>query len=356
MRQKLIFTNNPAVEIDKIVSDLQPSTTFVITDKTVMANVIPQLKADSRVIKNVRTIVCDSGDINKNIDSVVSIWKYLSGEGATRKSLVLNVGGGMITDMGGFAAATFKRGVRFVNIPTTLLGAVDASVGGKTGVNFNGLKNEVGAFAQAEASVISTVYFSTLPDHELLSGYAEMLKHALLKDVQSFVELLSFDPAARPIDYDRLLSLLEKSVDVKRNIVELDPYEHGLRKALNFGHTIGHAFESFAMKNGSPISHGYAVAWGLLVELILSHMKFNFPSEQLYNYATFVKENYGTFLIDCDDYEILLELMSHDKKNSSPDRINFSMLRSPGDVVIDCCLAKDDIVAAFDIYRDLLGI
>lgn len=262
----------------------------------------------------------------------------------------------MITDLGGFAAATFKRGIKFINVPTTLLGAVDAAVGGKTGINLGGLKNEVGAFAPADAVLISTLFFTTLPLQEIKSGYAEMLKHGLLDDKATLAELLKYDVTNPPATTDVLLHLIEKSVGVKAEIVANDPKEQGLRKALNLGHTVGHAFESYALTDlASPIPHGFAVAWGMVVELILSHMILKFPAETLHQFADYIKHVYGYFDIDCDDYPRLLELMSHDKKNASPDAINFTLLSDVGQPQIDCTATPDQIRAALDIYRDLLS-
>lgn len=356
MKQQLVFTNCPAEAIDDLKNHVSPSSVFVITDSNVYRQVLPLLISVSDTVAGAKVIVCEPGDENKNLEALSAIWTSLEEGGATRSSLIINVGGGMITDMGGFAAATFKRGVRFINVPTTLLSAVDASVGGKTGVNFNAFKNEIGAFAESEAAVISTTFFKTLSDAELLSGYAEMLKHSLLESRKSFMSLLKLNPLAHNFDDDCFLDLLRGSVDFKRRIVETDMHEHGLRRALNLGHTVGHAFESYAMLRHSPVPHGYAVAWGMIVELVLSHMELGFPSDILRQYAQYVRDNYGAFDITCDDYPALLELMCHDKKNKTPDSINFTLLRDCGDICIDSTVSTENIKAALDIYRDLMGI
>ena len=282
------------------------------------------------------------------------IWAQLVDDGATRKSLMVNLGGGVITDIGGFAGATFKRGIRFINVPTTLLSAVDAAVGGKTGINFHGFKNEIGAFCEAEAVIISTRFLSTLSSEELLSGYAEMLKHGLISNVDIYRRLLANDVAN--INEGEMLQLLQESVMVKKRVVEEDPTEQGIRRALNLGHTAGHAFESLALQRKSPIPHGYAVAWGLVVELILSHMQLQFPSKELSLLVGYIYENYGAFNITCDDYQALIEYMRHDKKNDSANEINFTMLKNIGDIHIDCIVTEDDIKTALDIYRDFMHI
>ena len=242
--QKILYTNDIARAVVSLVDEMHPASVHIITDTNVQAKVLPSLSLTYPVIPT------PPGDMAKNIDTLSGIWDCLIRGGATRKSVVINIGGGVVTDMGGFAAATFKRGIRFINVPTTLLSAVDAAVGGKTGINFEGYKNEIGAFAPADAVVISTSTFSALPVTELLSGYAEMLKHGLLSSAATYDELLGFDIVNA--DLDRLLPLLEKSVRVKERIVTEDPTEKGIRRALNLGHTAGHAFESLALERDTP--------------------------------------------------------------------------------------------------------
>lgn len=315
MSQQLIFTDSPALELDRVVGDIDPTgRIFILTDDHTASLVLPRLSEESYIARQAQVITIPSGDVNKSLDSLAHIWDCLVDGGATRKSLMINLGGGMVTDIGGFAASTFKRGIRFVNMPTTLLAAVDASVGGKTGINFHGLKNEIGVFSQADAVIISTTYFDTLPVEELLSGYGEMLKHGLLESLDSFNKLMAYDVTAR--DMKALLPILEENVDVKRRVVEEDPTERGLRKALNLGHTPAHAFESWAMHRQQPIPHGYAVAFGLLVDLILSHMLYGFDSAVLQQYAATLRELYGTLPITCNDYDALIDYMHHARKTS----------------------------------------
>jgi len=357
MESKLIFSNNVADALAEIVDELTPSGVFVHIDTNTEKFVLPILETTSDIVHDAVKIVSASGDPNKTIESVAKVWQKLGAAGATRKALLINVGGGVVTDMGGFAAATYKRGINFVNIPTTLLGAVDASVGGKTGVNFDGLKNQVGAFALPYATVISTIFFGTLTNHEVLSGYAEMIKHALLKDEKTFSEVLKYDPALPPKTPDELLNLLHDSVLIKQSIVDQDPREEGLRKVLNLGHTVGHAFESFAMNDRHlPLAHGFAVAQGLVVESVLSNMILGFDSTALHRLADFVRTNYTPFEITCDDYPRLLEYMHHDKKNQTSTDICFTLLAAIGDPRYDIVVPEKEICAALDIYRDLMGL
>ncbi len=348
MDQQLIFTNDTIPAIQKWVATVKPSTLFIVCDENTASRVGESILT---ALPQAQIITIGAGDKHKDLVSVSQIWEQMSANGGTRRSAVINAGGGMITDIGGFAAATFKRGVRFLNLPTTLLGAVDAAVGGKTGFNFNGLKNEIGDFAPADAVVISTRYFSTLPSEELLSGYAEMIKHGLISSREMFIQLLDFNISHA--DLDRLLPLLEENVMVKKHVVDVDPKEQGLRKALNLGHTPGHAFEAWALHRERPVPHGYAVAWGLVVDLILSHLRWGFPSEDLHLLASYVKAHYATPCITCDDYPELLEYMRHDKKNARVGEINFTLLAAPGDLRLDSLVPDDDIRAALDIFRDL---
>ena len=352
--QELIFTNHVAETLDELVADLQPPKIFILVDVNTATFVLPRLQAESKAAAEAMVVTTKAGDVNKNLDSLTQIWKRLGENGATRDSMLVNVGGGVVTDMGAFAAATFKRGMTMVNIPTTLLGAVDASVGGKTGINFNNLKNQIGVFRNAEAVIISTTFFNTLTGEELRSGYAEMLKHGLLSSAKAYHALLRANPS--DIDPEAMLKLLKESVLVKKTIVDQDPEESGLRRALNLGHTAGHAFETLALDRKSPIPHGYAVAYGLIVALVLSHMELGFPSDELNRFAAYVKENYGPFNFSCDDYPALLKSMSQDKKNHSADQINFTLLKGVGDVAIDQVLAVADIKNALDITRDLMGV
>lgn len=350
--QDIIFTNSVGAELERILSGFGGKV-FVVCDDNTKDKVLPLISAESPRVAQAHVISTAPGDENKNINSLSKIWEELQRGGADRHSIVINIGGGVITDMGGFAAATFKRGLRFINLPTTLLSAVDAAVGGKTGVNFNRFKNEIGVFKEADAVVISTRFFETLPLEEVKSGYAEMLKHGLLESAVSLDKLLDYE--LDKLDVAHLLSLLEESVNVKRRVVEQDPFEKGIRKALNLGHTVGHAFESLALERNAPVPHGYAVAWGCVVELVLSHIILGFPSPVLHRVASFVRDNYGAPAIECRDYDKLLEYMRHDKKNSG-GKINFTLLSAPGGIEINQYPESDDIVAAMDIFRDLMGI
>lgn len=347
MSQRVIISTNLESEIAEALAECEHDKIFVLTDETTLVKCWPVVK-NYFSLKDAKVITIGATDMHKDLDTMVHVWKSLGDGGASRHSCLINLGGGMVTDLGGFAAATFKRGINFINIPTTLLSMVDASVGGKTGINFGGLKNEIGVFCDSKFVVLSTQFLQTLDAENICSGYAEMLKHGLISDERMWAELASFD-LAQP-DLKQLQRMVGESVAVKERIVAQDPHEHDIRKALNLGHTFGHAFESWALKR-KPVLHGYAVAYGLIPELWLSVVKTGFPTEKMRQTVNFIKENYGSLPITCDDYDELIELMRHDKKNQD-GIINFTLLGGIGDIRINQSATIDEIKEAFDFFRE----
>lgn len=334
-----------------IDTDICPDRVFVLAD----VNTAPLLGNMPLLNERARIITIGAGDEAKNVGSLVKVWSALSEGGASRRSLLVNIGGGMVCDLGGFAAATFKRGIRCVNLPTSLLAMVDASVGGKTGINLANLKNEVGAFVDPAAVICAVEFLATLPTAELLSGYAEMLKHGIIDSPEMFYALVSTDPLQLTLNREAPL-LIARNVAVKERIVGEDPKEQGLRKTLNLGHTVGHAIESWCLGHASPVPHGYAVVWGLVVEAVLGRLICkDADSDMVYALARFVGEHYGSFPVGCDHYDDLLALMTHDKKNPGNGQINFTLPMAPGRVTIDNIASATDIKASLDIARDLLG-
>ena len=349
--QKVILCQGLDESLTQVISQCPHDKLFILTDEHTNRLCMPLLKAIP-TLQKAEEIRIGAEDVHKNLETLTQVWQTLSKQGATRHSLLINLGGGMVTDLGGFAAATFKRGITYINIPTTLLAMVDASVGGKTGINFNGLKNEIGAFAPASHVLIETEFLRTLDNRNFFSGYAEMLKHGLISTPRHLDELLAFD-TERP-DYAYLKQLVGQSVQIKENIVKQDPKEQGIRKALNLGHTVGHAFESMALAENRPVLHGYAVAWGLICELYLSHIQAGFPKERLRQVNQFVREHYGCFNFDCQSYERLYELMKHDKKNTA-GIINFTLLKEVGNISLNQTADKTMIFEMFDFYRECMG-
>lgn len=343
-QQKVIISQHLALSVSQALADCSYDCLFVLVDETTERLCLPVLATIfSESGTNYATITIGAGDQHKTLDTLTHVWSELQRMGATRHSLMINLGGGMVTDLGGFAASTFKRGIHYINIPTTLLSMVDASVGGKTGINFGGLKNEIGVFNNADSVILDTTFLKTLDQPNLLSGYAEMLKHALISNEKMWAEHLRFD-------LTHLAQMVADSVAVKQHIVTEDPTERGLRKALNLGHTAGHAFESLALER-HPILHGYAVAYGLIVELYLSCVKTGFPTDKMHQTVQFIKEQYGKMTITCNDYPRLLEFMHHDKKNEG-SAINFTLLAGIGELRINQTATEEEIMEALDFYRE----
>ena len=314
-KQEVILCESLEVSLGRAIEKCPHDRLFILTDEQTHRLCMPQMREVS-FLKDAIEITIGAGDVHKTLETLASVWQILSDKGASRHSLLINLGGGMVTD-------------------------------------FNGLKNEVGVFAPADSVLIETEFLRSLDAQNFFSGYAEMLKHGLISNEAHWAELLNFNTDL--IDYKYLKKLVGESVQVKENIVEQDPFEHGIRKALNLGHTVGHAFESLALAENRPVLHGYAVAWGIVCELYLSHLKTGFPKEKMRQTIQFIKENYGSFTFDCKQYEQLYALMLHDKKNTA-GVINFTLLKEIGDISINQTADKDQIFGMFDFYRECMGI
>ena len=347
MKQRVIISKQLQTDLAEAIAECEHDRIFVLVDETTN-KLCWSLVKDYLCLKDAQTIIIGATDRRKNLETLVHVWESLQQGKATRHSLLINLGGGMVTDLGGFAASTYKRGINFINVPTTLLAMVDASVGGKTGINFGGLKNEIGVFNDAEFVLLDTNWLQTLDEENIRSGYAEMLKHGLIADETMWAELINFN-LTQP-DLHQLASMLDKSVRIKERIVAEDPHEKGIRKALNLGHTFGHAFESWAMKR-QPILHGYAVAFGLIAELYLATTQTDFPTERMRQTVNFIRAYYGSLPITCNDYPELIELMHHDKKNRG-NEINVTLLGGIGDIRINQTITEEDIKEALDFFRE----
>ena len=326
MKESIIFSKDIDIDLTNAISSFPYDKVFVLMDDNTERMCWPLVK-DYICFANAFTISILHGESNKTIDSCNDVWKFLESHGATRNSLMVNLGGGMITDLGGFAASTYKRGIDFINIPTSLLGMVDASVGGKTGINFRNYKNNIGVFAESKYTIINTMFLKTLDKENILSGYAEMIKHALITDDEHVEVLLNFD--LNNIDYDKLLNHIEDSIKIKSYYVNMDMKEKSFRKALNFGHTIGHALESFLLNMNKPILHGTAVMYGILCELYISNKMFGYPNEKIDKIAKFITTNYPKPSYLESDYDDIIKLMYHDKKNDNIG-INCILLENAG--------------------------
>lgn len=339
---RIVFTRNIGAEFEKATAAYQKDQIFIVTDTNTFVHCLPCL--DARNISEEKIVIIKEGEDYKSLESVIRIWSVLSEKGARRNAVLVNVGGGLVTDIGGFAASCFKRGIRCLNIPTTLLSQVDASVGGKTGINFHGLKNEIGTFALPEKVLIDVCFLKTLPSRQILSGFAEMLKHALLKGGSHFERILEVN--LRKFGGSEAEDLIRESVAIKSGIVTSDPRENGIRKALNFGHTVGHALESMAIEKHREWYHGDAVAYGMIAELYLSVQKMGFDPTLYERIRAFIKENYPSYKSLATGEE-LYALMLHDKKNER-EGVNFTLLRQPGKFVIDNYCSREEILQALE--------
>ena len=290
-----------------------------------------------------------SGEVYKNLDSCEKIWEELTQMNADRKSLIINLGGGVITDMGGFIASCFKRGIRFVNIPTTLLSMVDASVGGKTGVDLGSLKNLIGLFSNPEMVIIDPEYLNTLSERELKSGLAEIIKYGLTFDQALWNYIKEFES----LELSKIKGLIYRSIEIKNEVVLKDLKETGLRKALNFGHTFGHALESYYLENEkkNTLTHGEAIAVGMVVELYYSTLLFGFPKQETDDLKQYVQKMYGKVDIAKEDFDAIIALMIFDKKNVG-GKVNFVLLENYEKCMLDVNLDEKTIRDGFQYYLD----
>ncbi len=332
--------------------DFARSRFFIVVDTNTRKLCLPLL-ANIAKLKDAVIIEVPDGEDNKSTTSLIAIWEALSKNGADRQSVVINLGGGVLCDMGGFAAATFKRGISFINIPTTLLSQVDASVGGKLGINFNGLKNEVGLFKVADYVFINTDFLKTLDYENLISGFAEMIKHAIINSLQHWNKLEKTTVKEGAIDYAQINKLIVKSIFIKNDFVQRDPAEKDIRKALNFGHTIGHAFESFLLHKGHPVLHGIAVAHGMVCEAYLSYSCLKLSKNSFERIANYVLKHYPPIQFHKNDFEELYRLMMHDKKNKN-NKINFTLIPEIGNVSINQKVLKRDVFKALQYHLEMI--
>ncbi len=302
-------------------------------------------------INNYKKIVIKSGEENKNIYTCINIWKELNSHKVDRKSLIVNLGGGVLTDIGGFVASTYLRGIEFVNVPTTLLGMVDAAHGGKTGIDFLNLKNQIGVFSMPMDVVLDSDYLKTLSKEEYLNGYAEIFKHSFLTDSidLSFDSLIKLD-FFNDVDVEFIIN---KYSDIKNKIVKIDKHEYNIRKVLNLGHTIGHALESYSHLSNSldELKHGEAIIVGLITELYISYQLNDFPLEKVERLKEVSLNYFSKIRLTDSDLEDIYDLMIFDKKNDKGS-VNFVLLDKNGEPQIDQKVSNDIFIKAFSYYRE----
>ena len=342
-------------QLSSLLSDLPKGQLFVLTDSHTKVHCLP-IFTESIGDLSYHLLTLEAGEVTKNLTSVQFVWDFLFKHHATREAVLVNLGGGMITDLGGFAAATYMRGIRFVNIPTTLLAMVDASSGGKTGFDYKGVKNAIGTFTPPLATLIHLDFLRTLPAEELLSGFAEMLKHALIASKREWVNLLQL--LQEELRHEQLVEalgstgVLQASIAIKEKVVVQDPHETGLRKILNFGHTVGHAMESAALERNA-LPHGYCVLWGMVAEVYLSVVKLGCPREVLQQLTQIMLQYYGRPQCNCKQREQLIQRMYQDKKNSANRTPNFTLLRAVGEPEINQYVSEKDIDEALEYLFSL---
>jgi 3-dehydroquinate synthase len=336
-------------ELEKFLSSATPqySKHFILVDENTLQDCLPTLIAQVPALNRAEIVEIVSGERNKTIETCIQLWEVLTELNADRHAILINLGGGVISDLGGFVASTYKRGIDFVNIPTTLLSQVDASVGGKVGVDLMNLKNQVGAFSYPKGVFIDPVFLNTLPKNEVMSGFAEMLKHALIADIDLWYELMSFDWSM----LEDIEPYIIRSVKIKNKIVMDDPREKGVRKLLNFGHTIGHAIESYSLENsGKELLHGEAIAIGMVCESYISSVLCELPQDQVEEITSFLMNHYPAFSLDSMAHHRLIETIRNDKKNRD-NKMNFSLISAIGEGVYDQQVSADLVIDALNYYQ-----
>jgi 3-dehydroquinate synthase len=333
--------------LSEIITSNKYSKVFVFADGHTAELCLPLFQEMLGDYTGFDLIETDPGEENKNIDFCIGIWKTLLDFGADRKCLMINLGGGVITDMGGFVASTYKRGIDFINIPTTLLSQVDASVGGKTGIDVDNVKNMVGTFTLPQAVFIETSFLKTLPKRELLSGFAEMIKHGLIADSSYYEDL-------KKSDYEEIAAqAIYHSVEIKNEVVTEDPHEKGLRKILNYGHTIGHAIETYSLINDKkPLTHGEAIAIGMVCEAYLSVSNNTLTEDELRDICDYILALYPDYHIKKESFGQLMEFMQSDKKNEN-GQIMFSLLSKIGACDFNCRVSEAAILESLEYYNNL---
>ena len=347
----VFFNADVYTELNKYIKVNKPSKIFILVDTNTHDYCLPQFQQQIETNDIVIEVMeMPNGEDHKTIDICMGVWEALSEYNADRKSLLINLGGGVVTDLGGFIASTYMRGIAYVNIPTSLLAMVDASVGGKTGVDLGALKNQVGVINEGVMVGVDTSFLSTLPQNEMVSGFAEMLKHGLIYDKNYWHTLTHLEN----LDISDLDQLIYDSVIIKNKVVTEDPREQGLRKILNFGHTLGHAIESYFLENAdkTPLLHGEAIAIGMILEAFISTKICHLSEEELKAIKDGILKSFSTVAINKDEQAIIINLLKHDKKNSH-GVVKFVLLEAIGQPKIDCVVSNELILEAFNYYANL---
>ena len=345
-KEKILFTNKLSVALTEALEGVTFSKMFVLVDENTKLHCLPRL--EGYLPESLKLIQVKAGEENKTLATCQLIWQSLTDANADRQALMINLGGGVICDMGGFCARTYKRGIKFWNIPTTLLSQVDASVGGKLGVDFGDFKNHIGLFSEPDMVFVDSIFFNTLPEDEIVSGFAEMVKHALIRDKDMFYELL--EQKIADIDWQQWVP---KSVAIKQEVVGQDPTEKGLRKILNFGHTIGHAIESYYLTKENALKHGEAIAIGMVAETYLSITKNMLSDDDGEMIIQYLLKVFPKQKIDDNAINTIINLSLQDKKNKNGS-IYAVLLNAIGEAVYDVEITGDEISTSLNYYNQLI--
>ena len=342
------FTSEvPGSELYRFIESVKPSSVWVLTDPNTHKLCYPALLP---CLPLHRTLVLQEGEANKNLETCSTIWRCLSEGAADRNALIINLGGGLLTDLGGFAASVYKRGIRFINVPTTLLAQVDAAIGGKTGIDFKGLKNQIGLFSVPEAVFSFSCFLATLPHSELLSGYAEVLKHCLIADAGEWERLNRTNLSGSTSN--TLRHMVAHSAALKQQITAQDYRENGLRRILNFGHTLGHALESYFLGKGTPVPHGFCVAAGMVSESWLPHKRGLLSSADFKEIEIRLLSVFGKLAFTPVDVPAIAAFANHDKKNRN-GQIGCVLLSSIGHADPDGLITANEVEEALTFYAKL---
>jgi len=325
------------------------SSIFILCDMNTRRHCLPLFLNENRSLKAAQLMVIQAGEKHKTLSTLSACWNFLLAHGADRHSLLICLGGGVVCDLGGFAASTFKRGINFIHVPTTLLAMADASVGGKTGIDFKGFKNSIGTITQPQGVFIYEGFLKTLSKRHLHNGLAEAVKAGLVGDVKLWRKFLGL----KKLPVRNLGPLIRASVKVKNEIVLKDPNEKKLRKALNFGHTAGHAIESYYLKKKKTVLHGEAIAMGMCIELCLGKITKHTEAKTALRTFLYIKKNFGLKKFSKSEINSFLNLMKQDKKNQS-GRLNFALIVRPGRTLVNVPASSEEVKSAFTLYNNLL--
>lgn len=345
-KQAILFEDESWKNLGFILKQKNPSNLFLLVDRNTKEHCLNTfLAALSAFDREAIVLEVEAGEKSKDLSVCSELWNELTSHKADRYALLINLGGGMVTDLGGFVASIYKRGIAFINVPTSLLGMIDASIGGKCGIDFKHYKNQLGVFQTALSTLIYTEFLETLPQLELNSGFAEAIKHALIEDSTYWKLLKNADQQTW-----KARAIIENSIQIKTTIVSSDPLEKGERKKLNFGHTLGHALESYFFEKNQPIPHGYAIASGMIMETYISMKQLGFSNAQFEEVTAFIKSHYESYALSDAAVDDVLSYLSQDKKNSGGE-VRFCLLESIGSAIVDQVVDIELIKESISFYR-----